>query len=139
MPDISMLEAADASSAPMWSLDPKHSLKGGNSLADYRHTAERYRDSFGAKHSLVVEYFRRAWSNPTDFVNGAKLIVDCNPSGSGLPLLLVELQTLDPPTIERLAKQLLCVDFSSSFASRRDNALEELRRPGPLISRKLLR
>jgi hypothetical protein len=127
MPDISMLKEADASSAPMWSLDPKHSLKGGYSLADYRRTAERYRDSFGATLSLVAEYFPRPWSNPTDFGNGAKLIVDCNPSGSGLPLLLAELETLHPPATKRLAKQLLCVDFSSSFANRRDNALQELR------------
>lgn len=126
MPDISMLKAADASSAPMWSLDPKHSPKGGYNLADYRHTAEKYRDSFGAKLSLVAEYFPRPWSNPTDFGNAAKLIVDCNPSGSGLPLLLAELETLHPPQTKRLAKQLLCVDFSSSFANRRDNALEEL-------------
>src|ERR1043165_797584 len=128
MPDISMLKAADSSAAPMWSLDPKHSLRGGYSLSDYRRTAERYRDSFGAKLSLVVECFPRPWSNPTDFGNGAKLILDCNPSGSGLPLLLAELETLHPPTTKRIGKQLLCVDFSSSFANRRDIALEELRR-----------
>jgi hypothetical protein len=123
MPDISMLKGADATSAPLWSVDPKHSPRGGYALADYRRTAERYRDSFGARLSLVAECFPRPWSNPTDFGNGAKLLVDCNPSGSGLPLLLAELQIFHPPT----ARQLLCVDLSSSFADRRDGALQELR------------
>lgn len=123
MPDISMLNGADASSAPVWSLDPKHSPRGGYGLADYRRTAERYRDSFGAKLSLVAECFPRPWSNPTDFGNGAKLLADCNPSGLGLPLLLAELQTFHPPT----ARWLLCIDLSSSFADRRAGALQELR------------
>lgn len=123
MPDISMLEGADPSSAPLWSLDPKHSPKGGYSLADYRRTAERYRHSFGAKLSLVVEDFPRHWSNPLDFGDGAKLLVDCNPSGSGLPILLAELQAFHPSK----ARCLLCVDFSSSFAHRRNDALQELR------------
>ncbi len=123
MPDISMLDGADASSAPLWSLDPKHSPRGGYGPADYRRTAERYRDSFGAKLSLVAECFPRPWSNPTDFGNGAKLIVDCSPSGSGLPLLLAELEALHPP----IKRRLLCVDFSSSFANQRYRALQELR------------
>lgn len=123
MPDISMLKGTDTSSAPIWSLDPKHSPKGGYGLADYRRTAERYRDSFGAKLSLVAECFPRPWSNPTDFGNGAKLFVDCNPSGSGLPLLLAELQTFHPP----MNRRLLCIDLSSSFANRRDGALRMLR------------
>ena len=122
MPDISMLKGAEASSAPIWSLDPKHSPRGGYGIADYRRTAERYRDSFGAKLSLIAECFPRPWSNPTDFGNGAKLFVDCNPSGSGLPLLLAELQTFHPSK----ARWLLCIDFSSSFADRRDGALQEL-------------
>lgn len=123
MPDISMLKEADPSSAPVWSVDPKHSPRGGYGLADYRRTAERYRDSFGAKLSLVAECFPRPWSNPTDFGNGAKLLVDCNPSGSGLPLLLAELHPFHPPT----ARWLLCIDLSSSFADRRDGALQALR------------
>lgn len=123
MPDISLLKEADASTTPIWSVDPKHSLKHGYGLADYRHTAEKYRDSFGAGLSLVVEYFPRPWLNPTNFGNGAKLIVDCNPSGAGLPLLLSELERFHPPVVH----WLLCVDFSSSFANRRDNALQTLR------------
>jgi hypothetical protein len=123
MPDISMLKETDPFSAPVWSVDPKHSPRRGYALTDYRRTAERYRDSFGAKLSLVAECFPRPWSNPTDFGDGAKLFVDCNPSGSGLPLLLAELQTFHPPT----AQWLLCIDFSSSFADRRDGALQRLR------------
>jgi hypothetical protein len=123
MPDISLLKEADVSATPIWSVDPKHSLKRGYGPADYRHTAERYRDSFGAGLSLVVEYFPRPWSNPTNFGNGAKLIVDCNPSGSGLPLLLSELERFHPLMVH----WLLCVDFSSSFANRRDSALQALR------------
>ena len=122
MPDISMLEGADASSAPLWSLDPKHSPRGGYGPADYRRTAERYRDSFGAKLSLVAECFPRPWSNPTDFGGGAKLIGDCSPSGSGLPLLLAELEAIHPP----IKRRLLCVDFSSSFANQRYHALQKL-------------
>ncbi len=115
MPDLALLSGPTPGSAPIWTVDPKHSERGGYSMNDYRLTAKRYRDSFGAPISIVVEYFRRAdcVENPVDFGGGAYLIHDCGPSRSGLDLLLRELSPLHPA----LATTVVCIDVSQSFAS----------------------
>lgn len=126
MPDISLLEGADPSSGAIWSVDPKHSEKQAYSLSDYGKTATRYRDSFGAELSLIVEYFARPElgpANPMQFGDRAKLIRDCRPNGKGLPILFSELAKFHPA----LAQVLICIDFSDSFSAKRETALEELR------------
>lgn len=126
MPDISLLEGANPSSPSVWSVDPKHSERGAYSLSDYRSTAERYRDSFGARLSLIVEYFDRPGmgdANPIEFGSCAKLIRSCCPADPGLQLLLSELEPFHPTK----AQALVCIDFSSSFSASRNGALERLR------------
>jgi hypothetical protein len=126
MPDISLLESSDPYSSAVWSVDPKHSEKGGYSKSEYQKTAIRYRDNFGATLSLVVEYFDRSKMgnrNPIEFDPGAKLIRGCRPDGSGLPILLRELGEFHPAR----SQTLVCIDFSGSFSSKRDNVLERLR------------
>jgi len=127
MPDISLLERSDPSSSPIWAIDPKHSEKGGYSKSDYQKTAIRYRDSFGAKLSLVVEYFDRSELeelNPIEFGPSAKLIHGCYPDGNGIPILLRELDKFHPIR----GQVLVCIDFSSSFSTKRDGVLDGLRR-----------
>jgi hypothetical protein len=125
MPDISLLEDRNPSSPPVWSVDPKHSEKGRYKLPTYRATATRYRDSFGAKCSLVVEYFERSelgGPNPTEFGPRAKLIRDCRPGGNGLPILFSELAEFHPP----ISTVLICIDCSESFSSERQSAIVSL-------------
>jgi hypothetical protein len=127
MPDISVLEAADPMSESIWAVDPKHSERSSYSQDDYRKTAERYRDSFRSKHSIVVEYFDRddlGTSNPLNFGNNAKLIRGCRPGAEGLGHLFTELAPYHP--IKKYS--LICIDFSSSFGTQRNIALENLRR-----------
>jgi len=126
MPDISLLEDDDSSSRPVWSVDPKHSEKGGYSRQDYEATANRYRDSFGARLSLIIEYFERpdlGGINPIEFGPRAKLIRDCRPDGAGLPILFSELAEFHP----QMSQVLVCIDCSSSFSSSQQTALESLR------------
>jgi hypothetical protein len=125
MPDISLLEGSDPSSDAIWSVDPKHSEKEAYSLSDYGKTATRYRDSFGAELSLIVEYFARPelGPNPIQFGHRAKMIRDCRPDGKGLPILFSELAKFHP-ALERV---LICIDFSDSFSAKRETALESLR------------
>ncbi len=126
MPDISLLESSNPHSSPIWSVDPKHSEKGGYSRSDYQAPAVRYRDSFGAKLSVVVEYFDRLVlgdTNPIEFGPHARLIRSCRPRGNGLPLMLNELAKFHP----KRSKVLVCIDFSCSFCPKRETALEELR------------
>jgi hypothetical protein len=126
MPDISLLEGANPSSPPVWSVDPKHSERGAYSLADYQETAERYRDSFGAKLSLIVEYFDRPGmgeANPIAFDSSAKLIRSCRPEAPGMLLLMSELAPFHPTK----EQALVCIDFSSSFSANRNGALERMR------------
>lgn len=127
MPDISLLAGPRGDAKAGWSIDPKHSEAGGYSANDYRATAERYRDSFGAQLSLVVEYFDRGdlgLNNPTDYGVGAHFIHSCSPEGGGRDLLFAKLEPIHPA----LPGTLVCVDFSSSFDSQRDQVLQELRR-----------
>lgn len=126
MPDISLLEGPNPSSRPIWSVDPKHSERGAYSLAQYKETAERYRDSFGAGLSLIVEYFDRpgiGHTNPIAFDSRAKLIRSCRPAAPGVHLLLSELAPFHPAK----KQSLVCIDFSSSFHANRNAALEGLR------------
>jgi hypothetical protein len=118
MPDIALLESHDPSSRPIWSVDPKHSEKGGYSLSAYERTANRYRDSFGAAVSFVIEYFERpelGVANPYVFSAGSILVRDCGPGRKGFPLLLSLLAQFHP-TIDRA---LVCIDCSESFAMSR--------------------
>lgn len=127
MPDISLLEAADPMSESIWAVDPKHSERSSYSQDDYRKTAERYRNSFRSKHSLVVEYFDRddlGTNNPLNFGNNAKLIRGCRPGAEGLDHLFAELAPFHP----NKKYSLICIDFSSSFGAQRNIALENLRR-----------
>lgn len=126
MPDISLLETSDPSSDAIWSVDPKHSEMGSYSYANYQKTAIRYKDSFGAKSSIVVEYFLRTdlgSSNPIVFKDGAKLISDCKPFGTGISILFKELAAFHP----LIAQRLVCIDFSSSFRTTREDVLNNLR------------
>lgn len=121
MPDLCMLHGR----SPVWSLDAKHSEAGGYSLSDYRRTAERYRDSFGAPLSLVAEYFPRLdlrIPNPFAFGQGAALILDARPGGEGAAMLFDTLADSHP----RARGTLVCVDLSSSFASSLDAALRRI-------------
>ena len=125
MPDISLLENDDPSSSPVWSIDPKHSEKDGYSLQAYKATAIRYRDSFGAKLSLVVEYFDRPDldNQSMEFGPCAKLIRGCRPNGAGLRILFSELAEFH----SHPSQILVCIDFSESFNSNRQLALESLK------------
>jgi hypothetical protein len=126
MPDISLMCNKAGDGRAIWSVDAKHSEAGGYGAADYRRTAERYRDSFGAPLSLVVEYFDRndlGLSNPTDCGSGAHFIHRCSPGNDGLDILFGKLAPVHPV----MHRQVLCIDFSSSFASRRDEVLLRLR------------
>lgn len=127
MPDISLLDGPTVESDVIWSIDPKHSEAGGYSSHDYKSTAKRYRESFGAELSIVVEYFDRSdldLQNPTYWGNGALIIHNCNPNGSGLHLLLKELGKIHPV----LGNIILCIDFSESFSSQRERVLSNLRK-----------
>jgi hypothetical protein len=126
MPDISLLEGPEPSSIPIWSVDPKHAEKRGYSRSDYEATAIRYRDSFKARLSLIAEYFARpelGVGNPIEFGPRAKLILDCRPNGKGLPILLSELAEFHPS----VGQILVCIDFSGSFASKRESVIEAFR------------
>jgi hypothetical protein len=126
MPDISLLSNSDPASKPIWSVDPKHSEKKGYKIDAYRETAERYRDSFRAELSIVVEYFDRSdvtTANPSIFSRNALLVHDCQPAGIGLPLLLKELDKFHPIS----KKALICLDLSQSFFSTLSANLPALR------------
>jgi hypothetical protein len=127
MPDISLLVDSEPTSDAIWSIDPKHSEKGGYSLSQYKETAVGYRDSFKAKLSLVVEYFDREsigrGANPLVFGDGAMLIKGVHPSGKGVELMFSELEKIHP----NIGSKLICVDCSGSFIDKRDLALEKLR------------
>jgi hypothetical protein len=113
MPDLALLSGAESSSAPIWSVDPKHSEKEGYSIKAYQRTAERYRDSFGAPLSIVAEYFERSdcAANPIDFGHSAYLIHNCQPGKQGLALLLNQLSSRHPV----IRTTLVCLDVSQSF------------------------
>jgi hypothetical protein len=126
MPDIALLESPQPGSKPIWSIDPKHSEKFGYKYGQYKSTALRYKNSFGANTSIIAEYFARndiAQNNPIDFAENAFLIHDCNSKDSGLSILHTKLSS-----IHKIAsKQLICFDCSSSYSSRLQTAASELR------------
>lgn len=127
MPDLCLLTGPDADSKPVWSVDLKHSEKGGYSIRDYRLTAERYRDSFGAPVSIVAEYFLRrecAGENPKRFGPGALLVHDCRLDGAGLEALFQELSDCHPT----ISSTLVCIDLSVSFSSNLSAALSRFRK-----------
>lgn len=126
MPDLCLLKDSNANSEPVWSVDLKHSEKGGYSIRSYRLTAERYRDSFGAPVSIVAEYFlRREYEgeNPKLFGPGAVLVHDCRPSRPGLDVLFQELSDCHP----NVSSTLVCIDLSESFSSNLAAALSRFR------------
>ncbi len=123
MPDLCSLSDSTPNAAPLWSIDAKHSEKSGYSVGSYLNTATRYRDSFGAPLSLVVEYFPRmdiSIENPVEFGAGISLIKDARPNGVGIALLFQSLSDLYPIS----GKAVLCIDFSSSFRKRCDQAFQ---------------
>jgi len=124
MPDLALLSGPEPDSQAIWTVDPKHSEKARYSIKHYRRTAVRYRDSFGAPLSIVVEYFRRSDcdANPVDFGDGALLIHECSPGRPGLKFLLDELSHLHPSQ----ATSLVCIDVSQSFASNLDSVLPRI-------------
>ncbi len=113
MPDLALLSGPNPTSRPIWSVDPKHSEQRSYSIKEYQATAERYRDSFGAPLSIIVEYFERSEckDNPVSFGNGAWLVHNCHPGGPGLALLLTQLSRCHP----FIATTLVCLDISQSF------------------------
>jgi hypothetical protein len=128
MPDLCLIPEPTSTTKPLWAIDAKHSEAGAYSLSAYRATAERYRQSFGADLSLVVEYFPRADlvdppTNPIQFGTGAVLVTDAAPGRSGLPLALDFLEAIHPP----VATAVLCIDLSQSFRSRVNAALYRAR------------
>jgi hypothetical protein len=125
MPDLALLKGRDGESIRVWSVDPKHSEREGYSIKDYRFTAERYRDSFGAPLSIIAEYFERAdcGSNPVDFGNGACLVHNCRPGAAGLNLLLQQLSRCHP----LLSTTLVCIDVSKSFWDHLPSVLAQVR------------
>lgn len=125
MPDLCLLSESSPNAAPLWAIDAKHSERGGYGIGSYLDTATRYRDSFGAPLSLVVEYFPRtdlSYENPTVFGTGAALVKDARPSGKGMALVLESLSAVHPVT-ETI---VVCVDFSSSFKETRDQAFRQV-------------
>ena len=73
-----------------------------------------------------MEYFDRSnlgEANPIEFGPRAKLIRCCRPNGIGLKILFTELNEFHPI----ISQVLVCIDFSGSFNSNRDNILEKLR------------
>jgi hypothetical protein len=125
MPDLSLLNGSAPDSPRIWSVDPKHSEKSGYSLKDYRLTAERYRDSFGAPVSVVAEYFERSdcESNPVNFGSGACLVHNCHPGEPGRDLLLLQLAPCHPV----ITTTLVCIDVSQSFRDRLPSVLPHIR------------
>jgi hypothetical protein len=128
MPDLCLLPEPSTAAKPYWAIDAKHSEMGSYALAAYRATATRYRHSFGADLSLVVEYFARpelveASQNPLHFETGVFLVTDASPEGRGLPIALNLLHSLHPP----LACAVLCIDLSDSFRQRAVAALTRAR------------
>ena len=124
MPDLCLLSDSWPDAKPIWAIDAKHSERGGYRLTSYRDTALRYRDSFGASLSLVVEYFPRidlSFENPTEFGAGAALVRDARPNGTGMAFVLELLAAIHPQN-ETI---VVCVDFSSSFKERRKQAFQE--------------
>jgi hypothetical protein len=115
MPDLALLAGPDSGATPVWTVDPKHSELSGYTIEDYRKTAIRYRDSFGAPLSIVLEHFERADANqnPLPFGPGACLIHDCGPARPGLDHLLNELEAVHPALITTL----VCLDASKSFGA----------------------
>jgi len=100
---------------------------------------ERYRDSFRAKHSVVVEYFSRpglATQNPAWFGDRALLITDAAPGATGLPVLFHVLDDVHP----QRSGIVICVDVSLSFRSAVGDAMETYagNSPRPLTSRLLV-
>lgn len=125
MPDIALLEKADPTSSPIWSLDPKHSEKGGYSLQDYKGTAIRYHESFGAQLSLVCEFFDRnslGDDNPIEFSSSAKFIRKVRPGGVGTTVMMDELDKFHP----KKDLTLVCIDCSASFEFDRATALDKI-------------
>ncbi|MGH9762970.1 MAG: hypothetical protein ACREDR_12925 [Blastocatellia bacterium] len=122
MPDLVMLETDQTGSTRLWSLDAKHSEKGGYSIQSYHKTAERYQNSFGSPLSLIAEYFPlpRLGSNPYSFGEHALLIHDCKPKDAGLGVLLDQLSRCHPI----IGRTLLCVDCSASFRGRLPDVLQ---------------
>lgn len=126
MPDISLLAGQNPNSEAIWSIDLKHSELKGYSLADYRKTAIRYHESFGAQLSLIIEYFDRSdicISNPLRFDEGAFLIHDCSPGSEAIDLFLGMLTPFHPV----ISKILICIDLSSSFENQLPFVLNALR------------
>ena len=127
MPDIALLSGDRTSNEAIWSIDPKHSEKGGYSASDYRRTAKRYRHSFGARFSFVVEYYDRSdlgLENPMAYGDNTFFVHACRPGGSGLDRLFAELEAVHPVA----GGALVCIDFSSSFEAQRITSLKTLRK-----------
>jgi hypothetical protein len=125
MPDFCIIDSS-SNETPLVAIDAKHSEKCSYSLTHYKNTAIRYRDSFGASLSLVVEYFTRlelSQNNSIDFKNSAVLIKDAQPCGKGIEELFTSLNILFP-TIDSV---IICIDYSSSFIKRRDQAFYEVK------------
>ena len=139
MPDLCLFPGVIDISRPLWAIDAKHSDAGSYTLATYRRTAERYQESFGARLSLVVEYFPRTDivdpnSNPIHVRPGAIFVADAAPGCVGISLLFNVLSTIHPP----VGSVVVCIDLSESFRSRMNAALgrarNDLRNERALVS-----
>jgi hypothetical protein len=117
MPDLALLRGDSPDAERVWAIDPK--LSETYSPSAYEETARRYLTDFGAPLAIVVEYFRRTAENPRRLSDGAWLVTDVSPDGSGLPYVLDAIAASHPPQ----KRTLVCVDMSSSFEARRPQAL----------------
>ncbi len=143
MPDIALLDGDDSTATPIWCIDAKHSERSGYGLNSYRRTALKYRDSFGARLSLVAEHFPRAdLGDGVELVfgEGAVLLREVRPGGRGLDLLFRRLSTAHP----RVGQQLVCVDLSDSYRqtlpkaiARERDGMEMLSHEGSLFDQLL--
>jgi hypothetical protein len=128
MPDLCLFPEPREENTPLWAIDAKHSDKASYTLSTYRATATRYRDSFGAESSIVVEYFPRADIRGLEgdyiaFGPGASLVCDAAPDGRGIAKVFGVLDRVHPS----VRTTLVCIDLSESFRSTVDAALEEAR------------
>jgi len=124
MPDFCILTDLFPTGKPLVALDAKHSEKGSYTLNSYKNTAMRYRDSFGASLSLAIEYFPRtdlSQDNLIEFNEGVSLVKDARPKGKGLKVVFELLSEKFPVIISTI----ICIDYSSSFNSRRNQVFHE--------------
>lgn len=127
MPDLALLPSSDAGDRPIWILDPKHSERRGYQRRDYEEVGRRYHATFVPQRTWIVEFYPRpdlGDRNPIVFVEGAELIRDVSPGGSGLPYLLSALGELHRGPA---ATTMAVIDISGSFRDKLPRVVDDVR------------